>query len=300
MGGLLPVEDHPLLEQFLELGDCPQRLLADAFAAQVKAVVGVGGQVLAEAGLHRAHGALHDRLVGGGAQPRLAYLDAQGVAGAGEIRRDERRAVVDDECFRLDDGPCGGAGEAGVGGQEVLEGQIGAFHERLRRPAWPRGKRGYGLGNDLHGVEGAGGSPCEPPSGPACAAEPFGHDQRADDAAGRDTDRDREFHGDDPSVVTEDEDVQPSGVDLHQFPGPAGPGRPPGPGPRRRDRGASRMPGRGGMCVLRGDPQPFQQPVERRRTVHQPPGGFRVGEQVCVAGPNRLLHPVDQPGQRSR
>ncbi|WP_367038165.1 hypothetical protein [Streptomyces sp. Je 1-332] len=90
MRGLLPAQRHPLLEQLLQLRDRPQRLLADLFAAQVQTVVGVGGQVLAEAGLDRQHGALDDRLVDGGAQPGLAHLDVQTVAGAGEVRGDER------------------------------------------------------------------------------------------------------------------------------------------------------------------------------------------------------------------
>ncbi|WP_240677911.1 hypothetical protein [Streptomyces griseoviridis] len=117
MRHLLPVQHDPLLEQVLQLGNRPHQLLADLLSAQVQTVMGVGGEVLAEPEFDGPHGPFHDGLVDRGAQPGLAYLDAQRQAGPGEVLGDVGRSMVDDHGVRLDDGAAGGAGEPLVGGR---------------------------------------------------------------------------------------------------------------------------------------------------------------------------------------
>ncbi|WP_225851984.1 hypothetical protein [Micromonospora sp. AMSO12t] len=80
MGPVLPPGDDPLVEQVLQLGQAPERLVGDPVAAAGDVAAGVAGDVLAEQAGDRGELPLDQRLVGRGALAGRLDRDAQPVA----------------------------------------------------------------------------------------------------------------------------------------------------------------------------------------------------------------------------
>ncbi|MFZ0118617.1 MAG: hypothetical protein WBR33_09665 [Pseudonocardiaceae bacterium] len=80
VGPVLPVRHDPLVEQVLQLGDRPDRVLVGVVAASIHAATDVAGDVLGEQGGDRAEGALYDAL---GPRRRLHLIPTIGTVVCG-------------------------------------------------------------------------------------------------------------------------------------------------------------------------------------------------------------------------
>jgi hypothetical protein len=111
---VLPDRDDPLIKQFLQLAQRPDRLLPAAAAPVFRAAARITGDELGEQGGYRAQGPLDVRLVGSGRLACRLQADAQVSARRPEVPGDEHLAVVDHDRVRDDHRPGRGGLQPGV------------------------------------------------------------------------------------------------------------------------------------------------------------------------------------------
>lgn len=100
--------EKPLIQQLLQLGHGPQRLVLDVAGAAVRAAPGIAGGELGEQRGDRSEVPLDVALLRSAAQVGGLDRDAQVPAGGPERGGDEDAAVVDHDGVWDDDRPGGG------------------------------------------------------------------------------------------------------------------------------------------------------------------------------------------------
>ena len=309
MGPVQPERDQPLIEQLLQLGHGPQRLVLDMTAAAVRAAPGIAGGELAEQRGDRPEVPLDVAFLRSAAQVGGLDGDAQVPAGGPERGRDEHAAVVDHDGVRDDHRPGGGMLQPLVDREQPLIGQHRMGHLQRLGPARPHRLRGQGAGQQHARVD----------------RLRRGAQHRGGHHPGGDVDHAGQLDPAGNAVVQQHQHVQRGGVDLHDLARrrrrqrPEHALRPPGQRPAGRCRARS-CAGRATACRTAGR---TSGPTARRRhsrprrgspssarsrtppsgrTPRPPPRSPAASHRRPARRPGRRPHPpgrpaVDQPGQ---